>query len=89
MEYKRMWIPYDTDFSKPLMYVFPSDNEDTNNADEEIKHLLKVGWHIISTAPITESRAYNKEGNCDLPGAGGSDMVYTFTSGIEVFLVKE
>ena len=89
MEYKRIWMPYNCNFYDTLMYVIPSDNEDTNKADEEIKQLLKKGWRIVSTAPVIESRAYNKEGYCNMPNTGGPEMVYSYTSGIEVFLVKE
>ena len=89
MEYKRIWMPYNTDFFDTLMYVAPVDDEDTNKADDEIKQLLKKGWRIVSTAPVTESRAYNKKGFCDMPNLGGSDMVYTYTRGLEAFLVKE
>ena len=89
MEYKRIWMPYNTDFFDALMRVSPYDDEDTNKADDEIKQLLKKGWRIVSTAPVTESRAYNKKGFCNMPNRYGTDMVYTFTRGLEVFLVKE
>ena len=88
MEYKRIWMSYDYNFLDVLMYVSPTDSEDTKKADKEIAKLLKQGWRIISTAPITMSRAYNERGHCGMPNVG-SDMVYSFTCGIEVFLVKD
>jgi hypothetical protein len=89
MEYKRIWMPYGTDFRDSLMYVSPYDNEETIKVHNELAKLISEGWRIISTAPITESRAYSSNGNHNIPGMGGSDMVYTYTSGIEIFLVKE
>ena len=86
MKYKRIWMPYNVDFVIVLDYVKPSDNEDTNKADNEITKLLSEGWRIISTAPITGSRAYDEDGFSSLRKPA---MVYTFTTGIEVFLVKE
>ena len=88
MEYKRIWMSYDYDFLDGLMSAIPMDSEDTKKADKEIAKLLKEGWRIISTAPVTGSRAYNERGLCGIPNMG-SDMVYTFTCGIEVFLVKD
>lgn len=91
MKYKRIWMPYKTDFLTSLLWVSPSDNEDTKAADNKIEKLLSEGWSIVSTAPITESRGYDKNGHCNMnmPNTYGTDMVYTYTSGIEVFLVKE
>ena len=89
MKYKRIWIPYNENFYTSLFMVSPSDDEDTKAADKIIEELLSEGWSIVSTAPITASRAYNEKGFCNMPKTGGSDMVYTYTSGIEVFLVKE
>jgi hypothetical protein len=86
MKYKRIWMPYNVDFITILKYVKPSDNEDTNKADNEITKLLSEGWRIISTAPITGSQAYDEDG---LSSIRKPEMVYTFTTGIEVFLVKE
>ena len=86
MEYKRIWMPYNNEFFKTCKYVHPSDDKDTEKADNEIAKLLSEGWRIISTAPITGSRAYDEKG---LDGIGLPEMVYTYTIGIEVFLVKE
>jgi len=86
MKYKRIWMPYNVDFVRHLDYVRPSDDEDTNKADNEITKLLSEGWRIISTAPITGSRAFDEEG---LSSIRSPKMVYTYTTGIEVFLVKE
>jgi len=86
MKYKRIWMPYDADFVTILMMVRPSDYEDTKKADNEITKLLSEGWRIISTAPITGSQAYDREG---LSSLRNPEMVYTFTTGIEFFLVKE
>ena len=86
MKYKRFLIPYNEDFCTQLKYVRPSGDEDTNKADNEITKLLSEGWRIISTAPITGSRAFDEEG---LSSIRSPKMVYTYTTGIEVFLVKE
>jgi len=87
MKYKRIWMPYNVDFVRHLDYVRPSDDEDTNKADNEITKLLSEGWRIISTAPITGSQAYDRLGLSSL--RNHPEMVYTFTIGIEFFLVKE
>jgi hypothetical protein len=86
MEYKRIWMPYKTDFSVVCKYFYPSDDENTEKADNEIAKLLSEGWRIISTAPITGSQARDEKGLCSI---GLPEMVYTYTIGIEVFLVKE
>ena len=80
-------MPYDWNFVTILMMVRPSDYEETKKADNEITKLLSEGWRIISTAPITGSQAYDREGLSSL--RNHPEMVYTFTMGIEVFLVKE
>ena len=90
MEFKRIWMPYNVDFDHvAYMQVSPCDDEYTTKGENEIKQHLKEGWRIVSTAPVTESRAYNKKGSCKMPNTGGPDMVYTFTKGLEIFLVKE
>jgi hypothetical protein len=87
MKYKRIFMPYDTNFVTMLMMVRPSDYEDTNKAENEITKLLSEGWRIISTAPITGSQAYDRDGLSSLRNR--PEMVYTFTTGIVFFLVKE
>ena len=87
MEYKRITIDYDMEFWDVMMMASPEVKDD--NAEKEIAKLLNEGWRIISTAPIIESKAYNEEGHCKVPSLGGSDMVYTYTKCIEVFLVKD
>ena len=89
MEFKRIWMPYRVEFMEGFMYVSPCDNEDTTEGENEIKQHLKEGWRIVSTNPLTESRAYNKKGSCNMPNTGGSEMVYTYTCGLDIFLVKE
>jgi hypothetical protein len=84
MEYKRIWLPYCNSLNQDLFYVSPTDDENTKAADEEIAEHLKNGWRIVSAVPITESSSFSKLGLRDY-----SDSVFTYTSGIEVFIVKE
>lgn len=43
--------------------------------------MLNTGWNIISTTPITASH--------NILRAGGDDVYQHYTSGIEVFMIKE
>lgn len=84
MEYKRIWLPYHTQLNDLLYYAEPCDDEDTEKADKEIADHLKNGWRIASVAPITGSGCYDKNGLKNF-----SDSVFTYTVGLEVFLVKD
>ena len=87
MEYKRIWLKYsteaNTEYSSGMISAscYPSDNEDTAVADKEIKSYLNNGWRIVSTCPVTASKNFLT--------AKGDDVYLTFTSGIEVFMVRD
>lgn len=89
MQYKRVWIPYDRDTyikfdisSKVLnANVFPIDGKKTKEADKIIAKMLNEGWKIVSTTPVTSS--------INMIPQGSADTRWTFTSGIEVFMIKE
>jgi hypothetical protein len=80
MNFKKVWIGYNTE--REGLTLFPYDNEDTETAVDEIDQLIKEGWKIVSTCPITATQISR-----DLKST--EYQTYTFTSGIEVFLVKE
>lgn len=88
MEYKRIRIDCEQEFWPETMIAYNTSIKD-DTAEEEIAKHLNEGWRIISTTPIIGSRAYNEQGHCKFSSRGGSDMVYTYTQCIEVFLVKE
>ena len=95
MEYKRIYIEFDTDYSNTLHWFWPCDGKNSEKADKEIKKHLNDGWKIVSTSPVTASRRMNADGIVAM-GMGHEslkheweDYVFTFTSGIEVFLVKD
>jgi hypothetical protein len=74
MEYKRIWLPLGIEIIGSA--VLPTDDARTKKADEEISKHLNLGWRIVSTAPLAGSNF-----------AGGNNTSYT--TGIEVFMVKE
>ncbi len=78
MEYKRIWLNFETVTSYGL--AVPIESDSTRNADAEIALLLNQGWRIVSTSPVTASRVDEYEGTL---------LVFTYTSGIEVFMIKE
>ena len=86
-QFKRIWLPYhqkdDLKNSNGMVYAtrYPIDDEKTEKANNKIQNLITQGWRIVSTAPVTAS--------FNLINPKGDDMYHTFTSGIEVFLVKE
>ncbi len=83
-QFKRVWLSYDLNFqvvnsSGITTASFESvDGKETEEADAEIQKLLFAGWRIVSTAPVTKSL-------CSL----NPDSFGTYTSGIEVFMIKE
>ncbi len=86
-DFKRVWLPYKTEsehtresalFSVSLV---PVDDDETLKADAEIRKLVNEGWKIVSTSGVMASR--------NLLVAGADDSYLTYTSGIEVFLVKD
>jgi hypothetical protein len=86
-QFKRVWLPYkvDTKVRNSTGMVetsfSPIDFEDTKKADAEIQNLITQGWKIVSTAPIIKS--YN------LINHKGDDIFANYTSGVEVFMVKD
>ena len=85
MEYKRIHLPLKYDFFPTLKCVSPGNYDTTKEVDEEISKHLKNGWRIVSTTPITGSRAMDEKGLSFM----NAENVYTYTIAIEVFLVKE
>ena len=63
------------------MTAYPTDDEKTEKVDTEIQNLITQGWRIVSTAPVT--------GSINILNPKGTDVYYTYTTGIEVFMVKE
>ena len=91
MDYKRINILYDTDYCDALHRISPEEGEYSKSADNEIKKHLNDGWRIVSTAPVIASWRRNAE---NLSGIAPNkhewqDYVFTYTNGIEVFLVKD
>ena len=86
-QFKRVWLPYkqeqNTSNSSGMVIIsyFPTDDEKTEKASTEIQNLITQGWRIVSTAPVT--------GSLNLLRSEGDDVYHTFTTGIEVFMVKE
>ena len=117
MEFLRIWLPYQADFSSveskegkgkskisvSITNCVPIDNNETKKAHNEINELLKKGWEIVSTAPITgtqenESRfninSYHYSKRETIPHGYTENFEfrknnYVYTVGIEVFLVKK
>lgn len=86
-QYKRVWLPYKVD-TKSVNTVGmvevnlePIDFEGTKKVDAEIQNLISQGWKIVSTSPVIKS--YN------LINSKGGDIYANYTSGIEVFMIKE
>jgi hypothetical protein len=77
MEYKRLWLKYNTINNYGV--VNPTESEDTKKVDAEIAEHINEGWRIVSTAPITAS----KVGDYD-----NRPFVFTYTCGVEVFMIK-
>lgn len=86
-QFKRVWLKYDLDMGVvnssgiTTTYFTPVDGEETEKADAEIQKLLFAGWRIVSTAPVTKSVCFLDP--------KGDDSYATYTSGIEVFMMKD
>ena len=91
MEYKRIWMPYEDTYHKYTMSLGVADNDETKKADEAIANHLRNGWRIASTCPVTITQAYAAVGGDETNHKDEQQKkhVYTYTSGIEVFLVKD
>ena len=89
-QFKRVWLKFklEDDVSSSsgmvIMTAYPTDDEKTKKVDTEIQNLITQGWRIVSTAPLTGSI------NILYPKVDeGHDVYHTYTTGIEVFMVKE
>ena len=95
MDYKRISIEFENEYSDATHCIYAYEGEYSENADKEIKDHLNDGWKIVSTSPVIESRRINAKGisgmgrGHDLLKHEWQDYVFTFTRGIEVFLVKD
>jgi hypothetical protein len=95
MEYLRIFIPFqpeavDTDVEEQeddemfVSNVISVEDEDSEKADEQIRVALNNGFKIVSTAPITGTYITEESNEDEAPVV----KTYTYTDGIEVFLVK-
>ena len=86
-QFKRVWLRYksEANVSSPSGMVIsrnhPTDDENTKKGDTEIQNLITQGWRIVSTAPVT--------GSYNFLDPKGVNVYHTYTTGIEVFMVKE
>ena len=86
-KFKRVWLKskLEQDVSSSsgmvIMTAYPTDDEKTEKVDTEIQNLITQGWRIVSTAPVT--------GSINILNPKGTDVYHTYTTGIEVFMVKE
>jgi hypothetical protein len=64
-----------------ISIAHPTDDEKTKKGDTEIQNLITQGWRIVSTAPVT--------GSYNILNPKGENAYHTYTTGIEVFMVKE
>lgn len=96
MEYLRIFIPFqpeavDTEADEQedeemfVSNVISVEDEDSEKADEQIRVALNNGFRIVSTAPITGTYITEEDSEGDVPVV----KTYTYTDGIEVFLVKD
>ena len=83
--YKRLWLRYKSgleDRGSVTKWTIASayESEDNKKVDKEISELLKKGWSIASTSPVTATAV--------MPSDSGGTQQFTYTEGIEVFMVK-
>lgn len=87
MDFKRVWIKFDKKIDSVvkdgtvICECLPMEGEDSKYSDHEIISLLNSGWKIVSTTPVI--------GTVNLINAVGGNSYLTYTSGIEVFMVKD
>ena len=78
---------YDQEYNKALQEIKLKRSEFNTDVEAELKESLKNGWRIASTCPIIKSALMDQEGiSSDI---GTTRHVYTYTDGIEIFLVKK
>lgn len=88
MELKRFWLPYATNENfgskdgQITVEIIPSDSKETELAERELQALLNLGWEIVSTTPVNGTV-------CKFIPEFKYTNVLTFTSGIEIFLIKK
>lgn len=86
-DFKRVWLPYKTESQHSSgdgfvsVVLEPIDDNETHQAETEIRKLVKEGWKIVSTCGVMGSK--------NLLVAGADDSYLTYTTGVEVFMVKE
>ena len=86
-QFKRVWLEYKSEQNVSsssgmvISTAYPTDGKKTEKGDTEIQNLISQGWRIVSTAPVT--------GSLNILNPKGDDVYHTYTTGIEVFMVKE
>ena len=78
--YKRLWLSFksgleDLDNVTSFTDTLPMESEDSKKVDKEISELLKKGWSIASTSPVTATSVR--------PLYKGGTQQFTYTVGIE------
>lgn len=88
MKMKRFWLPYATNENvgssdgQVTSEIIPTDSKETEKAEKELQSLLAEGWEISSTSPITGTV-------CKFMPKYNYTNFLTFTSGLEIFLIKK
>jgi hypothetical protein len=93
MQYKRIFIPFSKDYNSinneeinhRYECAIPVETEESTIADKEILEHLNNGWKIVSTVASTASEINIDSNNPNFPIV----TPFTYTNGIEVFLIKE
>tara|TARA_B100002019_G_C20889472_1_gene412730 strand:+ start:111 stop:389 length:279 start_codon:yes stop_codon:yes gene_type:complete len=85
--FKRLSYIYNVQFENsrykfPDYDMTPYDSDHSKKVDKEISELLKNGWSIASTSPVTATSI--RIGS----SADGGTKQFTYTIAIEVFMVK-
>lgn len=78
-EAKKIFVPYAFYFKKDaygVPYAKATDDEKTKAKEAEVEDAVSEGWRIVSTVPLIAS-------------AGGSNGVFQYTSGYDVWLQRD